>query len=501
MIRAALAGLLIAAGAARDAASFDIRYGTKGLPVSHGNPYMANGSPSMFTWMAMFDGLTQLDVEGRLSPALALSWDVVSPTRWQFKLRPGVVFSNGEPFTADAVVATIAWLKTPEGSRTVIGGEIRAVASATREDDLTVLIDTDRPDAILPRRLSAVSIVAPKAWAELGPDAFARNPATTGSFMINDWSGNVGRLTLKAFAKSWRPPKAERLIVVNMPDNPARVQALLSGQIDIAGNVGVDDIDMIETAGGAVTITPSWSVQSLAFRLEPGRKTPLADVRVRRALNLAVDKDAIVNGLFRGQMRAAGQPAAVGTTGHDPTVTPYPFDAVKAKELLAEAGYPNGFPLTLEVMVDRTPGDAAVFQTVADQLGAIGVKVTLRQITFATWYSRYLSGEWGPETDGFVLGWNAAPYNDVQRPMEVYSCLKPNPFYCNRDITDLLVAAGEEINLETRETMLRELAGAYRDDAPAIFLTETFDLFGVSRRVQGLAIRNRVPVYEAITIK
>ena len=501
MIRSGILAFLLAVVGASHAAAFDLRYGTKGLPISHGNPFMANGSPGMFTWMAMFDGLTQLDAEGRLSPALALSWEVVAPTRWRFRLRPGVVFSNGEPFNADAVVATLAWLKTPDGARSVIGSEIRDVKGAVREDDLTVLIDTLRPDAILPRRMSAVSMVAPKAWAELGAEGFAKNPATTGSFSIKDWSGNTGRLTLTAFDQSWRPAKASRLIIVNMPDNPARVQALLSGQIDIAGNIGVDDIDTIEAAGGAVTSTPAFSVQSLAFKVEPERQTPLRDVRVRRALNYAVDKTAIVDGLFRGRMRTAGQPAARETVGHDPALSAYPFDPNKARALLAEAGYAKGFAMTLEVMVDRTPGDAAVFQTVADQLAEIGVAIKLRQVTFSTWLSRYLAGDWSADTDGFVLGWNAAPYNDVQRPMEVYSCLKANPFYCNRTITDQLIAAGEEMDLEKRETKLRALAGAYRDDAPAIFLTETFDLFGASNRVQGLTIRNRVPIYEAVTLK
>jgi peptide/nickel transport system substrate-binding protein len=229
--------------------------------------------------------------------------------------------------------------------------------------------------------------------------------------------------------------------------------------------------------------------------------TPLRDVRVRRALNHAVDKDAIIQGLFRGRTRASGQPAARGTTGHDSAIPPYPFDQAKARALLAEAGHAAGFKLRLEIMVDRTPGDAAVFQTVADQLAAIGVRVELRQMTFPTWLSSYLSGNWPADSDGFVLGWNAAPYNDVARPMEVYSCLKPTPFYCDRAITAQLVAAGEEMNLERRETLLKALSRTYRDDAPALFLNETVDLFGVSAKVAGLEIRNRAPAYHLITLQ
>jgi peptide/nickel transport system substrate-binding protein len=494
----ALVGVALAVATVGGASAFDLRYGTKGLPVSYGNPYMANGSPAMFTWSAMFDGLTQMDEKGRPEPALALSWENVGPTQWRFRLRPGVTFSNGEPFTADAVVAAVAWLKTPEGARTVVGSEVRDVSAAVREDDLTVLITTSRPDAILPRRLTAMSIVAPRAWAVMGPEAFSHAPASTGSFRIDDWSGNSGRVVLDAFQGSWRAPKAERLVMVNMPDNPARVQALLSGQIDIAGNVGVDDIDVVEAAGGVITVAPAWSVQALAFRLEPRRDTPLNDVRVRRALNLAIDREALVQGLFRGRLRAASQPATPGTVGYNPDLPPYPYDPDRAKRLLAEAGHPNGLRLKFEVMVDRTPGDAAIFQTVADKLAEIGVTLELRQVTFPTWMAKYLGGSWDGDTDGFGLGWNSAPYNDAQRPMEIYSCLRPNPFYCNRDITDRLVAAGAEMDLDKRENMLRDLSRAYQDDAPALFLTETIDLFAASARIGDLHVRNRVPSYHLI---
>lgn len=501
---AALTGLLLGATMfASGVGAFDLRYGTKGLPVSYGNPYVASGSPSVYTWSAMFDGLAAMDVNGEIEPALALSWELVNPTTWRFHLRHNVEFSNGEPFTADAVVTTIAWLKTSDGARTVIGAEVRNVTGARKEDDHTVLITTNRPDAILPRRMTGVPIIAAKAWTEMGPEEYSHAPATTGSFMIKDWSGNTGRLILAAFPKSWRPPKAARLILVNMPDNPARVQALLSNQIDIAGNVGFDDIDTIEAAGGVVFSATGWSVQALAFRTEPDRKTPVRDVRFRQALNYAIDKKAIVDTLFRGRVRVASQPAGVGTTGHDPTVEPYPYDPAKARALLAEAGYGNGVTLTFAVMIDRTPGDAAIYQTVARQLADVGVKLNLRQVTLPTWMQNYLAGKWPDDIDGFVLGWNAAPYNDVARPMEIYSCLSPSPvpIFCDRGMSNRLAAASEELDSAKREARLKALGREYRDAAPAIFLTETLDLFGVSQKVQGFEVRNRAPAYHKITLK
>lgn len=488
------------AAAAVQAQGAELRYGSKGLPVSFGNPYMASGSPSSYVWSAMFDALTQIDAKGELQPALAQSWDNVDPRTWRFKLKPGISFSNGEPLTAEAVTTAIAWLRTPEGRRSVIGNELRDVVGAERVDDLTVLVRTERPDAILPRRMSAVLLGAPKAWSKLGADGFAKAPATTGSYMVKDWGEGSGRVVLEAFQQSWRAPIVERLVIVNLPDNPARLQALQSRQIDIAGNINVDDMETVEMSGGRVVSGSSASVMAIGLRTQVDRATPLKDVRVRQALNYAVNKDVLNTALLRGLTTPSGQPAANGVVGHDAAIAPYPYDPAKARDLLKAAGYERGFSLKLDVIVDRTPADAAVYQTVADMLGQVGVKVELRTITFPSWLTKYLGGTWDKDTDGFTLSWNASTYNDVARPMEIYSCLKTNPFFCDEGLTKQLRAAGEEMNLAKRETLLKALGRAYHDAAPSVFLLDLNDFFGVRDGLDGVEIVNRVPAYHKIKI-
>ncbi|MBL8644884.1 MAG: hypothetical protein JNK21_13195, partial [Rhodospirillaceae bacterium] len=420
---------------------------------------------------------------------------------WIFKLKPNIVFSNGEPFNADAVTTAIAWLKTPEGRRSVIGNEVRDIAGAEKVDDLTVIVRTERPDAILPRRISSVLLVAPKAWTTLGPEKFSKTPATTGSFMMKDWGEGTGRVVMDAFKQSWRAPIVDRLVVVNLADNAARMQALQSRQIDIAGNINVDDMEMVEAFGGRVVSGSSASVNAIAFKVISERNTPLKDVRVRQALNYAVDKESLNKVLLRGLAAPSGQPAAMGVTGHDPAIKPYPYDPAKAKALLAEAGYGKGFAMKIEVIVDRTPGDAAVYQTLADMLNQVGVKAELRTIPFPSWLTKYLSGTFDKDTDAFTLSWNAAPSaNDVARPMEIYSCLNPHPFFCDEGLAKQLTAAGEEMNLAKREEMLKKLGRAYHDAAPSLFLLDLNDFFGVRGGVDDVEIINRVPAYHKVKI-
>jgi peptide/nickel transport system substrate-binding protein len=478
----------------------ELRYGSKGIPVSFGNPYMANGSPSNYVWAAMFDALTQIDAQGKLQPALALSWENIEPKAWRFKLRPNITFSNGEPLTAEAVVTAIAWLKTPEGRRSVIGNEIRDVLAAERVDDLTVIIRSERPDAILPQRLSAVFLVAPKAWTTMGPERFAKTPATTGSYALKDWGEGTGRVVLNAFKQSWRSPVVEKLTVMNLPDNAARLQALQSKQIDIAGNINVDDMDSVEMFGGRVVSGSSASVMSIAFRVTDGPSVPLKDVRVRQAINYAVDKSLLNKSLLRGLTTPTGQPAARGVMGYDPTILPYPYDVAKAKALMKAAGYEQGFGLKIDVIVDRTPGDAAIYQTVADMLSKIGIKVELRTLPFPTWLTKYLTGTWDKDTDAFSQAWNAGSYNDVARPMEIFSCRKPFPYFCDQALTERLVAANEEMNLGKRETLLKDLGRGYHDAAPALYLLDLNDFFAVRAGIENVEIVNRVPAYHKISI-
>ena len=472
--------------------------GTMGMPPSQGNPFGAVGPPSSTVWLALFDGLTQLDGEGKLAPGLALKWNAVDEHTWRFELRPGVRFSNGNTFNAAAVVRLVNWMTSQPGRASLVGNELRNVAGAEALDDLTVLIRTAEPDAILPGRLSAVLMVEPETWEQLGPDGFGGAPVGTGPYYIEDWNRSANTLVAKRNPYSWRQPHIDEIHFIALIDQSVRLQALLSGDIDLA-IIGLEGKDQLRERGYRLVTAPGMAVMGVALVANRKDGAPATDVRVRQALNYAIDRQAIAKNILGNPQQAAGQPAARGTFGYDPGLPPFPYDPDKAKRLFAEAGFPEGFDFVLDIVIDATPGDADIYQMVAQYLNAVGVRTTLRVRLFSAWLQDYTAGTWS--SDAFTLAWNAAPYNDVQRPMEYYSCARPVPFFCDRAMSAKLAAAAGEFDVEKREALLQELSREYRQAAPTIFLVENHMTWGAHPRIDHVSIANRVYEYEKITFR
>jgi peptide/nickel transport system substrate-binding protein len=471
-----------------------LRVAINQLPSSWGNPFQADGTPNVYVWSAMFDGLTRLGADGVVGPGLALSWQALDERRWRFVLRPGVRFSNGEPFDADAVVATFRWLATREGRAMLMGARFRNVVAATATGPLEVELATARPDPVLPQRLATLAMVAPQAWARLGVRGFALRPEGTGPYRLVDWGQESRVARLVANPGAFRRARLPRLEIYELPETAARVQALVSGDVDL-GMVGMDDTDILAARGLRTALAPSMQVMSIGFVTHGRPASPLADVRVRRALNLAVNKAPLAEVLLRGHAMPTGQPASRVTHGHDPSIEPYPYDPEAARRLLAEAGWPRGFRLRVDVVPNAMPSDTLIYQAVAADLRRVGVEVDLRAVTFNEWLRQFVTGNWRADAAGIT--WNSAAYNDVSRAMENFSCLKPNPYFCEPSLTPLLEAAARTPEPQ-RGAILRELSRRFHALAPALFLVEQLDLFAYRPEFAGVRLVGRVPAYEEI---
>ncbi len=234
-----------------------IRYGMVEMPRSDGNPFTMVGPSGTMLWSGLFDALTVMEEDGSLQPAIATAWHQEDALTWRFDLRDDIVFHDGTPLTAEAVAATFAWLRTDMGPISMVGQEFLNVDSVEAPSRSLVRLRLRQPDAIFPVRASAVYIVEPRAWAQLGPEGFARTPVGTGSFMVDVWPSGGENLVMRASAPSWRPPKVDEIIVRVIPQAVSRAQALITGQVDVVESIAFDDVDMLRGAGLEVMASPT----------------------------------------------------------------------------------------------------------------------------------------------------------------------------------------------------------------------------------------------------
>jgi peptide/nickel transport system substrate-binding protein len=496
-MRKVLSTLAIAAATlAAPAFAETLRVGVWDMPPGKGNPFTGRSVPSTFVWDAVFDPLVKIAEDGSPVPVLAESFSNVAPDRWRFVLREGVTFSNGAPLNADAVIPTFEYLITDEGRASSVGGEVRNIASVEKVDERTIDIVTTGPDPVLPNKLALVFIVEPGAWTDLGPEGFAETPVGTGAFTVASWG--VADVTLTANESSWRAPMIDEVQIIELPERAPRLQALLSGQIHIGFGFSPDNITQLEADNFTVEASPAPQVMSLGFATVGKENSPFADVRVRKAANLAVNRELIAEVLLGGIGAAAGQAGTPAAFGYDPSIPPYPYDPEMARALLAEAGYPNGFSTTAHVVVGSFPADSEIYQQAAIDLAAVGIEVELIQVRFPEWLDFFLKASWPGEM--FGSSWNAAPYMDSIRPYTYMTCAKSKPHFCDESTTAAYEATFAEFDPVKRKALLEELHNLTTESLPAIWLVEQVDVTGIAPGVTGLNYVNRTVDYGSIII-
>ncbi|MDX2224636.1 MAG: ABC transporter substrate-binding protein, partial [Rhodospirillaceae bacterium] len=225
---------------------------------------------------------------------------------------------------------------------------------------------------------------------------------------------------------------------------------------------------------------------------------PLNDVRVRRALNHAVDKDTIASVILQGRSRAATQGAVRGLIGYDPELEPYAFDPAKARALLKEAGWEQGFALDAEVIISSNANDGLIYQFVADNLAKVGVTLNLIPIPTPQMMRVINQGEW--KGDAFSQVFGSWPTFDPIRTIRLHSCLWPNPWYCDERITPVIRAAMAEFDLAKRAELTRQILRFYHDEASALLLHEIPLLDGVAPRVRNYAPQKGKINYDTIAV-
>ena len=434
----------------------------------------------------IYEPLVRRDADLKFEPALAMSWEIVEPTRVRFTLREGVTFQNGNPFTADDVVASITRMLDPDSRSR---GNLSSVEKAEKVDDLTVDMVLKEPSPLLLNDLSGVFIMD-KEWMEEN-DALAPGNTSTGAVTYaSDHAMGTGPFALES-----RTPDAKTVLTANpnwwdepehnidtieftpIGSDATRVAALLSGEVDVITPSPLQDTQRLEAADG-INVLQDPELRTIMLGLNHGDDeldaapgtgfNPTKDVRVREALWRAIDMDAIVAKVMRGKARVAGLMIAPPITGYvaEDDVKPE-FDPAKAKALLEEAGYGDGFTMGLDCSNDRYVNDEEICLAIASMWKAIGIDVKLTAQTKGNHFPKVDNGE----TDAYLIGWATLPAMDGYSPLRAMLATRdgsmggnnPNG-YSNTRIDELAVAAASEIDEEKRLAMISEAMRIARDD-------------------------------------
>ncbi len=385
------------------------------------DPQWNNSGPNVSLSTHLFEPLTLTDRNGRLIPGLATSWRAVDPLTWEFKLRPGVKFHDGSDLTADDVVFSIERPKTLQGSPASFASFVRPITEVVAVDKLTVRIRTAAPHVLVPYDLNSIFIVSKKATLAAGSSAdfdAGRSAIGTGPFKLVAFKRG-DRVELTRNDGYWGTrPVWDKVTFRMVSNDAARIAALLSGDVDVIENVPTADVAKI-AADARFTVDRQTSWRTIFWHMDqyrdvtpfatdksgkPLAKNPFKDTRVRLAISKAINRDAIVSRVMEGLAVPASNLVSPGIFGHNPAIKVEAYDPAGAKRLLAEAGYPDGFDLTLHAPNNRYVNDARIAETVAALLSRIGITTKVETQPWASYLPHARAGEYTMA----LVGWGSS---------------------------------------------------------------------------------------------
>lgn len=464
-------------GVTQSNAQSDLKMAVPALPPGLGNPYTTGSIPGIDVYMAMFDGLAELHESGELRPALATSWEAKDTLTWEFTLRAGVSFANGSPFSAETVAQVFEILTTPEAAKWSMIREVNKIEAIEAVSPTLLRVRTKSPDLMLPARFAALLMVDPKYWQAVGAEEFARKPIGTGPYVVENWSAQG--IKLSANQSAWRPGPTDELSILVVPESSSRLAALQTNAIDIALFMGPEDISYVEAAGGRIAAYLQGGVMGLSYILV-NEDTVFSDPRVRQAMTHAINRQMIADVIFAGQTEPATQAASRLTFGYNPTLEGYAYDPERARTLLAEAGYPDGFTFTADVVTPQ-PTDALVWQQAAADLAKVGIRMTINAMTFSRYIQGLYQGTWTGEA--FGMNYGSLPALDPLIGFQYHSCLWLKPWICDAEQTDLINRGLAEFDRDKRRDLVSELLRVTYEEPIGLYLYERARFDALSRRV------------------
>lgn len=451
-------------------------------PVSM-NPLQQRVTSTYSVLRNLYDPLIDFAGQGTdfqsLVPVLATSWKQLNPTELQFQLRQGVKFDDGQPFNAQSVVYTVKALlgQLPNSKPALAAFLFPSLTKAVASGPYTVTFYTKTPTQGLLASLTQLLIVPDNSQTSQS-GALSRTPDGTGPYKMVSYTPDQSIVMTAKPSYFLGAAKISKLVWETIPSDSAQLAALLSGSVNVAFGLSPTDVSSVKSSSSAtVDVVPSTRVAALW--LDTLNNPYLRNATVRRALNYAVDKQALVSSTLGGLGDVAPTVVPSYFTGYNAAVNPYPYDPAKAKSLLAQAGYPNGFPLTIMVPSTHYVLGPQVVQVIASELQQIGVKVKIDQVSFSAFATltakRQIPGS-------FYGAWGSS-YPD---PLQMFQTIVEGSttgfsWYNSPTVNTLIGNAAVASSKQAYASDLQQIQSEISTDAPFVYLFVYKDAWALSK--------------------
>ena len=461
------------------------------------DPHDHEESPATQVLLNIYDTLVVRDKDLKIMPWLATSYRNVNPTTWEFKLRQGVKFTNGEEFDAAAAKYSLERVANP--ALNLKSTVLRPIAHVDVVDKYTIRVVTSKPFPTLVANLCNRGQMVPAKYFQEHDRAFvARNPVGTGAFKFVTWVKD-DRIELEANEQWWHgAPKIKTLIFRPIPEEATRMSALQTGAVDIATNVPPHMVKELKNhprvtissaPSSRVIFMPIYTVQCEQaqgnWECTKPVQGPVANPKVRQAINYAVDVNGIIDGVLEGQGIRIATPLTTMHFGYDPSLKPFPYDPAKAKQLLAQAGYPNGIDIVLHAPNGRYPKDREVAEAVAGQLTQAGIRTQLKVYEWTTYMNNISYRHGGAPM--WMIGWGNPTWDADYTYIYFFRTGEILANYGNPEVTALLEDARSIMDQQKRQEDYFKVGKILMEDAPVLTLYQQIDNYGVNRKADWAA--------------
>lgn len=439
------------------------------------NPWLSTTITDKNVVNHLFDTLLRRGEDMSVQPHLARAYRPLDDTTWEFQLRDDVTFTNGERLTAHSVAYTVEHFRDPELNAPSIA-QFRLIDRVEVIDDYTFHIVTSEPLPALPALMTEFWIIPEGYTASVGGQTLGTQPVGSGPYMLADWVRDE-RIVLEANPDYWNGAPDIRFVEFRVvPDQNTRIAQAQTGEADIVAQIPAESIPLLERTG-RVRVVEAPGPRAYFLTLNTRHDTPLLDVRVRQALNYAVDVESILGFIFEGRGRPLATLLTPEQFGYDPSIAPYGFDPDRARELLAEAGYPSGFEIDMQAPTSRYPKDVEVAQAIAAQLADVGVRVNLTIVEWGTYIGQFRA-EQGPPM--FLLGWSIPTFDPDSILTPLLTTGNTYDRFADPDLQTLIERARSTVDADERRQVYSDVQRLMRELAPMVFLYQLNELYAVS---------------------